>query len=286
MSVPVPSPIPSPNDPVWSEEIASQTFNLTDITGNVDTFTLSIFDAMFHDLGRSLVIFGVNMGMCITIAIVVLILTKREKRRTPIFALNIAGLLLQFLRMLLSAIDYNGPNFTLEYQMLGENALIPNSAYVPVYLYTFATIPWYIVIISSLILQVRVVFAAEPKAQKFLTWGVAFLGLAAITFNITGEVEVFKGNVEKAGVSAEWFPAVVETGRILYAITVGVASFVFVAKLMYLIHRRQKMGFKGFGPLQVIVIMGAQCLVVPRTSPSMKFPNLSRIFDLRFLCQH
>ena len=101
---------------------------------------------------------------------------------------------------------------------------------------------------------------------------MGFLGLAAITFNITGEVEVFKGNVEKAGVTAEWFPAVVETGRILYAITVGVASFVFVAKLMYLIHRRQRMGFKGFGPLQVIVIMGAQCLVVPRTSPFYEIP--------------
>jgi pheromone alpha factor receptor len=286
MSVPVPNPIPSPNDPVWSEEIASQPFNLTDITGNVDTFTLSDFDALYNDLGRSLVIFGVNMGMCITIVIVVLILTKREKRRTPIYALNVAGLVLQFLRMLLSAIDYNGANFTLEYQFLGENALIPNSANVPLYLYTFATIPWYIVIISSLILQVRVVFAAEPKAQKYLTWGVAFLGLAAIAFNITGEVEVFKGNVEKAGVSATWYPRIVETAHILYAVTVGVASFVFVAKLMYLIHRRQKMGFKGFGPLQVIVIMGAQCLIVPRTSPSMKFPNVSRIFDLRFLCQH
>jgi len=244
MSAPVPSTVPSPNDPVWSQEIASQSFNLTDIFGDVYTFHLSDFDDYFHSTGESLIIFGVNLGMCVTIAVVLLLLTKPDKRRTPIFALNLAGLFLQF--------------------FLQDTSLTPESAFVPLYLYTFATIFWYIVIIASLILQVRVVFGAEPKAQKYLTWGLAVFGLATMGFNITTQAEVFKGNLSKNGDVDNWYFWVEETGRILYAITIGLASFIFVAKLIYLIHRRQKMGFKGFGPLQVIVIMGAQCLVVPR----------------------
>lgn len=264
MSAPVPSTVPSPNDPVWSQEIASQSFNLTDIFGDVYTFHLSDFDDYFHSTGESLIIFGVNLGMCVTIAVVLLLLTKPDKRRTPIFALNLAGLFLQFFRMLMICILDTGPNFTIAVNFLQDTSLTPESAFVPLYLYTFATIFWYIVIIASLILQVRVVFGAEPKAQKYLTWGLAVFGLATMGFNITTQAEVFKGNLSKNGDVDNWYFWVEETGRILYAITIGLASFIFVAKLIYLIHRRQKMGFKGFGPLQVIVIMGAQCLVVPR----------------------
>jgi len=265
MSVVIPTPIPSPNDHAWSEEIASQTFNLTDIYGDVFNLSLSDFDDYFHDAGRSLVIFGVNIGMCVTIAIVLLLLTKPEKRRTPIFSLNLAGLILEFFRMLMTAIIFTGPNFVIASEFLSDNSLTPESSFVPIYLYTFATIPWYIVIFTSLILQVRVVFGAEPKAQRYLTWGLGFIGLAAMGFNITAQADTFKGQVERTGDLDIWFNWVVLTARILYTLTVGLASLTFVAKLMYLIYRRQRMGFKGFGPLQVIVIMGTQCLIVPRT---------------------
>lgn len=264
MSVPVPSVIPSPNDPVWSEEIASQTVNLTDIFGNVNTFHLSDFDAYNHSVGQALVIFGVNIGMVVTIAIVLLLLTKPEKRRTPIFALNLAGLVLMFFRMLMNSILDTGPNFTISVAFLSDTSLTPASAFVPLYIYTFVTIPWYIVIIASLVLQVRVVFGAEPRAQKYLTWALGLLGLATMGFNITGQADVFKGNLAKTGAVDPWFAWVQETAHILYTITIALASLIFVSKLMYLIHRRQRMGFKGFGPLQVIVIMGAQCLIIPR----------------------
>ena len=267
MSVPVPSSVPDPSDPVWSKEIAAQTFNLTDIFGNVDTFALSDLDDYFHATGRSLVIFGVNMGMCVTIAIVLLLLTKSDKRHTPIFVLNLVGLCLQFVRMLMVSIIDTGPNFTIAVNILVDTFITPESAYIPLYLYTFVTIPWYIVIVTSLILQVRVVFGAEPTAQKHLTWALALLGLTTMGFNITAQAEVFKANLTKTGEVGHWYFWVEKAGRILYAVTIGIASGIFVSKLMYLIRRRQKMGFKGFGPLQVIVIMGVQCLIVPRICP-------------------
>jgi pheromone alpha factor receptor len=255
---------PNPNDPVWAKQIASQTFNLTDVFGDVDTFTLPEIDEFFHATGRSLIIFGVDIGMSVMVAVVLLLLTKPDKRRTPIFALNVAGLSLQFIRMVMVSILYNGVNRTVEVAFLATTVLTPQSAFVPAYIYIIITIFWYIVITTSIILQVRVVFGAEPRAQKYLTCALGLLGLATVGFTITDQADIFKGSLAKTGQDDAWQPWVELVGRILYTVTVGISSAIFVAKLLYLIHRRRKMGFTGFGPLQVIVIMGAQCLLVPR----------------------
>jgi pheromone alpha factor receptor len=275
---------PNPNDPVWAEQIASQTINLTDTTGNVDTFTLPEIDEFFHEAGRSLIIFGVNIGMSVMVAVVLLLLTKADKRRTPIFALNIASLSLQFIRMVMVSILYNGPNKTIEVAFLYTNVLTPQSAFVPAYIYIIVTMFWYIVIITSIILQVRVVFSGEPRVQKYLTYALGLLGLSTIGFVITDQSDIFKGSLAKTGQDDVWEPWVELVGRILYTVTVGISSGIFVAKLLYLIHRRRKMGFRGFGPLQVIVIMGAQCLLVPCIFQLESHANNSGIYDCRLLC--
>src|SRR5947207_3555654 len=117
---------PDPKNITWATIVASQSFNLTDISGTVRTFRLSNFDRILHSVGRSLIIFGVNMGMCATVALVVLLLTKSDKRRTPIFALNLAGLTFQFIRMLMVSIVYNGPDYTYKTFLLAYTVLVPS----------------------------------------------------------------------------------------------------------------------------------------------------------------
>jgi hypothetical protein len=87
MPTPVPSPVPNPKDPVWSKAIASQTFNLPDIFGTVNAFGISDIDDYFHAVGRSITVFGADIGMCVTAAIFLILLTKPDQRHTPIFAL-------------------------------------------------------------------------------------------------------------------------------------------------------------------------------------------------------
>src|SRR5271154_2690718 len=96
------------NNLTWARELANQTFNLTDITGSVDTFSIADLDTFIFETGRSLLIFGLSVGMCGTVAVFLLILAKPDKRRTPVFVLNILCLALQFLRMLMVCISYNG----------------------------------------------------------------------------------------------------------------------------------------------------------------------------------
>jgi hypothetical protein len=80
MPSPVSSPVPSPND-------ASQTFNLTDSFGAVNAFGISGIDDYFHAVGRSITIFGADIGMCAAAAVFLILLTKPDQRHTPIFAL-------------------------------------------------------------------------------------------------------------------------------------------------------------------------------------------------------
>ena len=123
-----------------------------------------------------------------------------------------------------------------------------------------------------------------PECISHIPLGL--LGFAAIAFNITDQADVFKASVNKFGIPDTWKAWVGLTGRILYTITIGLCSAIFVAKLLYLIHRRKKMGFRGFGPLQVIVIMGTQCLIVPRTSLSSSSLMISLLCHCRFLRQY
>src|SRR5271169_5511630 len=207
---------PDPNNATWAAIVASQTFNLTDITGTNYTFSLSDFDSVAWGYGQSLVILGTNLGMCAVLGIVLLLLTKPEKRRTPIFALNIAGLTLQFLRMLFISIQYNGINSGMAVQLLGTVTLSPISTFIPMFLYIMVTMFWYMVIISSIILQVRVVFGAERTTRKFLTFGLGLLGFAAVALNITVQSDDFKGTLIKTGETDPWKPSILLAGRILY----------------------------------------------------------------------
>lgn len=257
------STMSSPDALKW----ANQTVTLIDIYGDINNFTLSDFDDFLHSQGRSLIIFGVDIGMCAIVAIVSLLLTKPEKRHTKVFALNFIGCTLQFIRMLLAAITYNGPDHCIDVDILGAN--VAPASLVSVDIYIFATILWYIVIETSLLFQIRVVFCTEATAQKYSTCALGFLGLATIGFVTTDQIGDFIANLH--GTSSPAFLDLVEfIGRVLFAIFVSISSTMFVANLIYLMIRRSKEGISGFGPLQVISIMASQCLIFPRISPNQE----------------
>jgi pheromone alpha factor receptor len=265
---------PNPNDPAWTNAVLGQPVNLTDITGEVMTVPLDVIDQYHTTLARSLIIYGVEMGMTFMLITVLVLLTKPDKRRTVIFGLNIAGLSLQFLRSLTDAILYNGPGHTIGAVFLGAFAQMTTTDYVPLYMFIVASIFWYAVVETSLILQVRVVFGAERKLQRYLTYGLGFFGVTTVATLTVAQGFIFKAALDNAPIFNPHFTGLMLAARILFAVSIGISSAVFVAKLIYLIRRRSKMGFKAFGPLQVILIMGTQCLIIPSNLPPSSFPDV------------
>lgn len=258
------APAVDPNSLAWNEYVANQPINLTAIDGTVMTVPLSKIDNYFLTNGGTLIICGLGIGMCSVLIIAMLLLTKPEKRRTVIFGLNLTGLILEFIRCVSFAVAYTDRGRGVGPNILGALLILTQLDYTPLYIFILSSLLWYIVIVSSLLLQVRVVFGAEPKIQKYLTILLALLGLVVMGFTSAFQGISFKESLDNS--SNDDLTWVVTTGETLFVVTVGIASGIFVAKLLYLINRRRKMGFKGFGPLQVICIMGVQCLLVPRTS--------------------
>jgi len=254
----------------WASLVAAQTFNVTDATGEVDTYSFDMLDAFMSYVGKTLIISGVSIGMTFVLIVILLLLTKPEKRRTPVFVLNLLALFMQFLRMILSATWWNGPTENISNEFLDINVLVSNSTLWSLYLFAICSIAWYFVILTSMVLQVRVVFAADPKMQKIVTAMLALLGLATFGVVMPVQIQSIITTSGRTGILPRWWPVLMRDGHILWAITIGISSLIFVSKLLYLIHKRKAMGFKGFGPLQVITIMGTQCLIIPRnhTDPS------------------
>ena len=212
-----------PNDPKWLAHIATQSFNLTDITGATIPISLTEVEDYFHKKSNSLIIFGVEIGLCIMLTIVLLLLTKPDKRRTAIFALNITGLILETIRFITSSVQYNSPLFYLAYQVLGDDAPLTNKDYVPPVIYSISTIIWYAVVEVSLVLQVRVVFGAERKLQRILTVVLGFLFGVTAGFKIVPQVFGVRAIIQHTDISPPIF-AIDLTGRIMFVITVALSS--------------------------------------------------------------
>jgi hypothetical protein len=254
-----------PNSLAWNEYVVNQPINLTAVDGSWQVVPLSQIDHYFLSNGAALVIYGLGTGMAFTVFCAMLLLTKPEKRHTVIFGLNLSGLVLLFIRCVCDCAVYSDRGRGIGPNILGALLVLSQRDYVPIYIFILASLFWYLVTIASLVLQVRVVFGAEPKVQKLLTIFLVLGGLFVMGFSSAFQGISFKESLEQAPDDLSTW--VRQTAQISFVTLEGIASAIFVGKLLFLIQRRRRMGFRGFGPLQVICIMGVQCLIIPRNSP-------------------
>jgi pheromone alpha factor receptor len=260
----VPNPVPDFLNLTWNEQVAAQTWNLTDAFGQTAAYTLQELDQFYQAIGNGLIVYGFGMGMCAVMFIAMIALSKPEKRRTVIFGLNLSALLFQFIRCLTDAINFTSVANSLEIDFLSTWAFMTGAAWGTLYLFFAFSVLWYAVILTSLVLQVRVVFAAEPTSQKLVTVGLSLTAFVTFAFNLTNQSMDLNYLIHYgSGLSSNMVRTVAEA---MFVTDVGLTSLIFVVKLFYLIHRRRRMGFTRFGPLQVIMIMGVQCLLAPCTN--------------------
>jgi pheromone alpha factor receptor len=235
-----------------------------------------MLEAWRENTGKTLVVAGLAIGMTSVVMIIMLLLSRPEKRRTPVFILNLLALVTMFIRMFTVAIAWNGPIQSMSVIFLGTEILVSDTALAANYVYDFVTIIWYFVILASMIFQVRVVFAAETaKSRNTVTAGLGVLAFSVWATQVVIQVTGFIEEVNKTADYPTWYYPLENASHILWAITIGLSSLIFVLKLLYLIHKRHQMGFKTFGPLQIVTIMGAQCLIIPCNSPQPLLPSIS-----------
>jgi pheromone alpha factor receptor len=254
-------PSPDPNSPEWSLYLDNQTFNVTGLDGSPTTLTFSGINAETYLVGVEAACAGFAIGFA-SMLFIVLLLLAQSKVRKPIFCLNLASLLLVTIREILVISILCQPTVGVGEFFLGAMAQYSNTIWSADVLSIILGAILYTTIMTSLVLQVRVVFAAEPRTRMIFTivGGIAVLLESGFVqaWAIFDIIAIF----HRSTVRPFW---VYTTIRIFFCGFVGVACLIFLYKLGLTIYRRRKMGMniKKFGPLQIIFVMFCQCLVVP-----------------------
>jgi pheromone alpha factor receptor len=269
----IPSPDPTSAD--WSIYIDNQSFNITGLDGTPTTLTFPEINVWALGLSRQTSVSSFTVGFVSMLFIVLLLVTPAAKIRKPIFVLNLVSMFLVALRNLLETIFNTSSYLGVGQYFLDGVFQYPLSTWTVNVLVGIVAVPGYATIMISLLLQVRVVFAAEPKTRNIFTVIGAIAIIVQTGFLMTWLVFTCQCALNNCTAVAQnlW---IYNTFRIFFCSYVGVACLVFLYKLGFTIYRRRKMGMniKQFGPLQIIFVMFCQCLVVPRKS-SFSDPHLT-----------
>jgi hypothetical protein len=164
-------PIPDPNSAAWNLYIDSQSFNLTGLDGT--PFQLSLVDVnqTTYTILTQVAMFSFTLGFNGMLLIVLLILSDRKKARRLIYTLNFICLFLNTTRSIIEiSIVCSQYVYGIGESFVGAIAQYPFSLIAaPNVIGVTFNIILYACILASLILQVRVVFSAEPRTQLIVT---------------------------------------------------------------------------------------------------------------------
>jgi pheromone alpha factor receptor len=266
-------PIPSPE----SFDPTTQLLTMFANYGNtIEPISVSMEDLTtfwYQNMHLGLV-YGSQLGLASLMLITILLLTQPGKRRAPIYILNVSALVLDLSRSALMAYWLTGMWNHPVVQFLGQYELVGRGDYVASVMVNVVRTLEVIVILWSLILQVRVILCTVTPFQRAAVLSMAFI-MATITVSVQLAVTVVNSRnilllvpVEELGLQQR----LADLSRILQMVSTCFFLLVFVAKLGVAIRQRKKMGCAKFGPMQIVFIGSLQSMLLPGMLPS-SFPN-------------
>lgn len=206
--------------------------------------------------------YATQLGASIVLFLILLLLTRKEKRGSPIFILNILALLLNVGRLLCQVIHFTTGFEEVYAYFAFDYSAVPVSAYAISILSVTLETMLVICIMISLVVQVHTVCRTlRPWYRIPILVLSALMALTPIAFRIAWMVE---NNIYIMKVASMEDIAWLESDTNI-VITTSICFFcaVFVAKLGYAIRQRRQLGVRDFGPMQVIFVCGCQTLTVP-----------------------
>ncbi|KAE8376769.1 fungal pheromone mating factor STE2 GPCR-domain-containing protein [Aspergillus bertholletiae] len=206
--------------------------------------------------------YGAQFGASVIVFVILLLLTRPDKRASSVFFLNGGALLLNTGRLLCHMI-YFTTDFVKAYQYFsGDHARTPASAYANSILGVVFTTLLLVCIETSLVLQVQVVCAnLRHRYRTVLLCTSILTALVPAGLRLGYMVENCKTILQAdTPLSLVWLESATNI-----AITISICFFcgIFITKLGFAIHQRRMLGVRDFGPMKVIFVMGCQTLFIP-----------------------
>lgn len=239
-----------------------QSFTL--LTANGDPFNVTITDLdefVLYNV-QICINYGVQIGASIVLLMVLLLLTKPDKRSSTIFVLNTLSLVLNIIRNVLLTIFFTGPFSETFAYFAQDYSQIHSGNYATSVAATVFTLLVLVCVEISLCLQVRVVCVTLRQRYRRIISGLsALIASTAAAFRIALMIEndIAILNVE----SSDRLAWLASASNIATTISICWFCAVFVIKLGFALNERRKLGLEKFGPMQIIFIMGCQTLIIP-----------------------
>ncbi len=241
-----------------------QTFTLEDATGTPFNVSLAELDAWRLFGSQECIAMGVQVGACAILLCVLLLLTKPDKRASPVFILNSLALVFDIIRCVLESVYWTGP-FVSTYGYFGEDfSQVPSGVYAQQVTGTVCTMLMQICIEISLCIQAHVVCVNLRQIHRRAILAMSILiALAALAVRfalmVENDIYIVKAKQEDA------LGMLDDAANITTTICICWFCAIFVGKLGIALRERTKLGLKQFGPMQIIFIVGCQTLLVPGT---------------------
>jgi Fungal pheromone mating factor STE2 GPCR. len=150
-------------------------------------------------------VYSSQLGASLALLVLLLLLTKRDKRESPVFLLNSSALILNACHLICSCVDFTTEFSKVYPYFSGDYSRVPASAYANSILAVVFQVLLLIVIECSLILQTQAIYVTIRDVQKHILLGVSVLiALLAIGFRLALAVENSIAIVQAASFNAVW----------------------------------------------------------------------------------
>ena len=208
------------------------------------------------------IIYASALGASLLFVILLLLLTKADKRKSPIFIINAVALVINVIRDLLQCLYFTGP-FSETYAYFAQDySRVNTSDFANQFALAVLTVVVVVCVEASLMLQVRAVcITLRQLYQRLITAFSIVVASVAIAVRLALTIENCKYIISLAPPTP--LQGLANAANITTSISICWFCAVFVIKLGFALNQKRKLGVARFGPMHVIFIMGCQTLIIP-----------------------
>lgn len=216
-----------------------------------------------------------QLGASIILLVVLLLLTRPDKRSSAIFLLNCFALLFNTIRLVCQIVYFTSDftelyrYFSQDFDGVAASAYATSIAGVVIMFFVLACA------LSSLVLQVQVVCSTfRRRYRRGLLIMSTLVALIPLGFRLGYVVQASRRIMDATNyISVQWLES---TTNIAFTTTICFFCAIFVSKLGYAMIRRKRLGVRELGPMKAIFIMGCQTMFIPGKK-STSIPTKSEV---------
>jgi pheromone alpha factor receptor len=207
--------------------------------------------------------YGSQIGASIIMLVVVLLVTRKAKRKSLIFPINVLSLILSVLRSLLQTLYWVGPFTEIYAYFSGDYTAVPRSAYNNSIAAIVMTLLLLVTVETSLVLQTHVILRLAMRNRYRYSIMVVSIMVALLAIGFRFAEMVLNAIAIFSLESTYFLTRLASATLITETISIWYFCLIFVAKLGMTIYQRRVMNQKQWSVLSIVFIMGGCTMVIP-----------------------